>query len=678
MKWQLDQNGTMSDIKKAETFLFEEFPPVSKQEWEKIIERDLKGADYKEKLRWDTGEGINPLPFYRREDLPRQNPIPKKYINENPNSWEIREPIFADSIESANEAACNALSRGADALRFHLRVRRSEGMLGGDLQGVPIQNQQDFSNLLQDISPENIPLHFDAGLATPALLAMLWNEVKNQNYASDKIRATFTYDPFVYILQHGQYPKEEEALRDDIHDLADFAKSNLPEVSPLGIDARLYHSAGGTIVQELGYGITAASEYLSVLTDNGFEIEEVTNVLHFNFAIGSNYFLEIAKLRAARLLWQNLIEAYGGDAEKNKIQIHGETSQWNKTLYDPYTNMLRTSTEGMSAAIAGCDSITILPFDRHFRQPDEFSQRIARNQQLILSEENYLDRVADPSAGSYYIEHLTEEIGRAAWKLFQEVEGEGGLLKAIKNGTVQSAIEDSQQQRDQAIASRGRIFVGTNQYTNGHDKMAEKIESPYRTVSLNESDEEFETASENLPQSLATAFANEAEMGDIIIQLFDFGRHQYRTVNSYRGPQAFEKLRLATEKSKNTPKVLTLPLGNKNWRKGRSTFAANFFGCAGYDIENPIGFADVDAAINAVKDQQPEVAVICSSDKEYKKLVPEICSEFQNLENRPILVVAGYPEKDIEKYKEAGIDEFIFKNCNVLETLKRFQQKLIE
>lgn len=671
----------MGDIKKVEKHLFEEFPPVSREEWEQIIRRDLKEADYKEKLRWNTGEGVAPLPFYRREDtaqINRQHPLPKKYRDGNPNSWEIREPVFADSIESANEAACNALSRGADALQFYLKVLRSEGMLGGDLQGMPIQNQQDFSHLLQDISLEDVALHFDAGLASPALLAMLWNEVEKQNYPAEKIRSTFSYDPFIYILQHGQYPKQEEALKDNINDLAEFARDNLPQISPLGIDARFYHSAGGTIVQELGLGMAAASEYLSVLTESGFETEEVASLLHFSFAIGSSYFLEIAKFRAARLLWQNLLEAYGGDAEQSGTYLHGETSQWNKTLYDPYTNMLRTSTEGMSAAIAGCDSITILPFDRHFRQPDDFSQRIARNQQLILSEENYLDKVADPAAGSYYIEKLTDDIGRAAWKLFQKIEGEGGLLKAIKNGTVQSAIEDAQQQRDQAIASRGCIFVGTNQYTNADDKMAEKIQSPYRTVSLNESDEEFETGSENLPQSLAAAFANGAEMGDIVLQLFDFGRHQYRTVNSYRGPQAFEKLRLATEKNEKTPTVLNLPLGNKSWRKGRSTFSANFFGCAGYKIEHPIGFADVDAAIEAVKEQQPDIAVICSSDKEYKKLVPEIGKAFEKLKNRPILVLAGNPEKNIETYKSAGVDEFIYKNCNILETLKRFQQKLIE
>jgi methylmalonyl-CoA mutase len=667
----------MSESKTKRPSLFDAFPPVSTEEWEKIIKRNLNSADFKEKLRWQTGEGVTPMAFYRREDLEqvnRRTPIPKKYADKNPNSWEIREPIFASNIASANEKAQNALQRGAGALQFHLKIRRTEGMLGGDLQGLPIQNQQDFSDLLQDISLEEIPLHFDAGLSSPALLAMLWNEAQDQNI-DQKPWATFSYDPYVYLLQSGQYPKGEEALKRDIRQLTQFTTQNLPEVRPLAVDARAYHHSGGTIVQELGYAMAAASEYLSILTEAGFEVDEVTDALHFSFSVGSNYFLEIAKFRAARLLWKNLVKAYGGDPD-NGTYLHAETSRWNKTLYDPYSNMLRTSTEGMSAAIAGCDSMTILPFDEHFRQPDEFAQRIARNQQVIFSEEAYLDKVEDPAAGSYYIEKLTDQIGETAWELFQNIETEGGLLKAIEHGTVQSAIQDSQQKRDQAIANRGRIFVGTNQYSNADDKMADQIDTKFQTVSLDESEEKFDPDIENLPADLAKTFADGATIGDIIPHLFDFGKHQFRTVATYRGTQAFEELRLATERHDTTPKVLTLPMGNKKWRKGRSTFTANFFGCAGYDIEDPIGFENVDAAVDAIKEQKPDIAVICSSDKEYKKLVPAICKQLKKMNNRPIIVLAGYPKEDVETYQEAGVDEFIYSNCNVLETLKRFQQKL--
>lgn len=669
----------MSNKNPVKQSLFEEFPPVSREEWEKVITQDLKGADYKEKLRWNTGEGVAPLPFYRRKDLEqidRRSPIPKNYTGKNPNDWEIREPIFEHDIASANRSARNALERGARALHLPLSVRRAEGMLGGDLQGLPIQNQQGFSDLFRDISLERTGLHFDAGLASPALLAMLWNEAQQHKLDKEQIRGTFTYDPFVYLLQSGQYPKDKEQLHSDILQLTEFAAKQLPGIRPLGIDARVYHNSGATIIQELGLAMAAASEYLSTLTDANFDIREVTDALHFSFSTGSNYFLEIAKFRAARLLWKNLVEAFGADPESNDAYLHAETSEWNKTLYDPYTNMLRTSTEGMSAAIAGCDSMTILPFDQHFRRPTEFSQRIARNQQVILSEEAHLDKVEDPAAGSYYIEKLTDDIGEAAWQVFQEIETEGGLLQAIENGTIQSAIRESQKKRDRAIASRGRIFVGTNQYTNPDDKMAGDIDHKYQTVSLSESEENFEINTETFIRDLGRAFEDNAQMGDIAHNLLDWGKHHIRTIHPYRGPGAFEEIRLATENHPTTPKVLTLPLGDRNMRKARSTFATNFFGCAGYDIIEPLGFESVEKAIDALAEQQPDIAVICSSDKEYEKLVPALCDALSKVENIPILVLAGYPEEEIETYKKTGVHEFIYSNCNVLETLKRFQKKL--
>ncbi len=670
----------MSNADYKKDSLFEEFPPISTEEWEEVIKQDLKGADYKKKLRWKTGEGVEPLPFYRREnlsDLDRTAPIPKSYEDTEANSWEMREPIFEHSIPKANEAARNALDRGADALQFQLTVRRTEGMLDGDIHGLPIQSQSDFSSLLEGVSLESTPLHFDTGLASPALLAMLWDEIQRQNIDSKKVQATFSYDPFIYLLKHGHYSKNKEHIERDISDLGQFTAKNLPSVRPIGVDGRFYHNSGATIVQELGYAMASASEYLAILTDNNLDIANAVPSLFFSFSIGSNYFLEIAKFRAARLLWKNLIEAYGIDSKKNAAYLHGETSRWNKTLYDPYTNMLRTSTESMSGAIAGCDSLTVLPFDEHFRQPNAFSQRIARNQQLILSEEAYFNKVEDPAAGSYYLENLTEEIAEKAWSIFQDVESEGGLFKAIENGTVQSAIQKSQEQRNQTIAKRGRTFVGTNQYTNANENMSDDIGETNQTVALRESDEiSIESNAQSLVKYLSDAFSQGATMADVTERLFDFQRQQYRTVAPYRGPQAFEELRLATEKHQNTPKVLNLPLGNKKWRKGRATFSANFFGCAGYDIEDPIGYANVEEAIDAIKDQQPDIAVICSSDKEYKDLVPAIADAVSNLDNPPILVLAGYPEEDVETYKEAGVDEFIYSKCNVLNTLTRFQKKL--
>ncbi|HEX6983438.1 MAG TPA: methylmalonyl-CoA mutase family protein [Balneolaceae bacterium] len=663
----------MSDSKTTQKNLFTEFPPVSTEEWEKVIAKDLKGAGYKTKLRWQTGEGISPLPFYRHEDTDQRPPL-KQYTSDN--SWQIRETIFEQDIEAANKASLRALNNGTQSLEFRLKVFPTEGMLGGDLEGTSIQSQEDVGRLLQNISLEKTSIHFDAGMASPALFAMLWNEVQAQNLNPEKVQSTFSYDPFSFILQKGQLPKDVKAFQKDIIQMTGFTVQNLPGVRPFCVDARTFHNSGATIVQELGFVLASASEYLDLLTDEGFDAAEAANQIHFKFSIGSNYFLEIAKFRAIRLLWQNLVKAFGGDEEKVQPYIHGETSRWNKTLYDPYTNMLRTTTEGMSAAIAGCDSITVLPFDETFRHPDDFSERIARNSQVILSEEAYFDKVADPAAGSYYIEQLTSDMAREAWQFFQEVEKAGGMLKATRDRFVQAAIEESQQKRDQAIARRGRVFVGTNKYPNPEDEMAEKFQPGQAIISLKESELKSNIKIESFIPGLAKALADGAKLGDLLSYLFDTGKENIRPLEFYRGTQAFDELRMATEKHETTPKVLCLPMGNPRMRKARSAFAGNFFGSVGYEIENPIGFESVEEAAKTAGNQSPDVVVICGSDEEYEELVPAVCDELNKLKNRPLVVLAGNPRENEAAFRKAGIDEFIHAKSNALETLKYFQTKL--
>ncbi|SMO33374.1 methylmalonyl-CoA mutase family protein [Fodinibius sediminis] len=660
---------------------FDEFPAVSTSAWEQKIKTDLNDGNYRRTLRWHSGEGIAPLPFYRRENLkeiPRHQPIPKILPEDASNEWEIREPVSEASLSEANVSARKALNRGSDALQFHLDVSRLEDAPVRHLTGIPIQCQSDFSTLVNGISLETISLHFDAGLISPALLAMLFNEVHEQELNPQKVRATFNYDPATYLLHNGRYPKKKTLLSEDIVYISRFVTDRaMSGVRPLAIDARSYHNSGATIIQELGFATAAASEYLSILTERNVETTQAGQLLHFNFSAGSNYFLEIAKFRAARLLWKNLVEAYGGVPGQCSASIHAETSQGNKTLYAPYTNMLRTATEGMSAAIAGCNSITIRPFDQHFRKSSDFSQRIARNQQLIFREEAYLDKVADPAAGSYYIECLTDEIGRKAWDIFREVEAEGGLMQAIENGTVQSAIEDSKTKRNQAIARRRRTFVGTNRYTSPEETMHENIDRDNPTVALRQSsDFSIQSSTDDTMQYLADAFARQARLADVIPLLIDSGAPAFPVLEPYRGPRAFEELRLATDKHPTTPTVLMLPLGDKKQRKARSAFASNFFGCLGYRIKSPTGFDSLEEGLKAIEKQKPDIAVLCSSDDAYNTLVPKAGAAISKVDRPPMFVLAGKPGQDKERYEEAGVDEFIYEHCNALKILRRFQKKL--
>ncbi len=663
----------------AKESLFEEFPPVSKQEWEKVIKQDLNGADYKQKLRWETGEGIEVLPFYRREnieDLERPSPIPGK--KEKKNNWRICQPIFQQSPKEANNAARAAIEGGAEALQFQFNVRRTEGMLGGDLEGTAIQNQKDFHTLLDGVDFNRIALVFDSSIGTPVLLAMLHNEIKARKVDPGSVNATFLYDPYSWTAKKGHLHKPEEAFLDEAAQMVSFCLQHLPSVRCLGVDARTWHNAGATITQELAFALVTGSEYLAKLSEyDNLTLDEIASHIHFSFSVGSNYFLEIAKFRAARLLWKKIAEAYDTkDKSVTKAHIHGETSQWNKPIYEPYTNMLRTSTEGMSAAIAGCDSITINPYNLSYQQPDGFGQRIARNSQIIFREEAYLSEVYDPGAGSYYIETLTDKITAAAWTTFQEIEKQGGLLKSITHGTVTQLVNEAVQKRNKAIAERGRIFVGVNQYPNAEEEMAEKFESEYRTVSLKESDQNIEPDEGSLIPSLAEQFDLGGQLGDVIPSLFDHGKQLFRAIHPYRGTEPFEQLRLATEQHSSTPTVFMLPIGNRKMRSARATFASNFFGCAGYDIEEPVGFENVEEAVQKIKMQQPDIVVLCSSDQDYKELVEPLCRQLELLDDQPFLVLAGNPKEQIEEYREAGIDTFIHRNSNVLETLKEFHQKL--
>ena len=659
--------------------LFEEFPPVSKEEWEAVINEDLGGKDYRERLKWDTGEGLEVLPFYHREDLERERTGTVSAGDGSKNDWKVIQPVYDRDPAGANRAARKLLEKGADGVAIKIDLHRTQGALGGDLEGIDIQSQKDLSVLMDKISLENTMLKFDCGMAAPAFLAMYHNELESRDTDPDKAVAHFLYDPFAFTARNGYLPKPQELFVHDATSMLAFASDHLPGSRVLGLDARIWHNAGSTIVQELGFALAAASEWLALLSGNDVAIDRAASDLHLTFSVGSNYFLEIAKIRAARLLWPQLLNAYGLDSRQQNdrtLYIHAESSEWNKTIFDPYANLIRASTEAMAAVIGGCDSLTLHPHDRFYNQPDAFSKRIARNTHLILKEEAKMDQVADPAAGSYYIEKLTNEFARRAWEQFQEVEQQGGLMESLKNGFIQTSIGESRKEKQRRVATRERIFVGTNKYPNPDERKSDELQESYSVTSLRESVKEFEIDTGHLIQSISEAFGDGATLMDVIPVLYDITKQDYPSLEPYRGARPFEELRLATEKSPKTPKVLLLPVGDRKMRSARATFAANFFGCAGYRIENPIGFESAEDAIEKARESKPEVAVICSSDEEYRDIVEPICEALLELKQPPIMVVAGHPEEDIDRYRDAGIEAFIHARSDLLQTLTDFQKKL--
>ena len=426
-----------------------------------------------------------------------------------------------------------------------------------------------------------------------------------------------------------------DTLKDVIEAVKDY-----PRVRVIGVEAYAFNDAGSNISQELGFGLAMGSEYINKLVEMGLSADDAARRIKFTFAVGSTYFMEIAKFRAARMLWANIVKAYGSEKECcQKMKIHAVTSEWNMTVYDPYVNMLRGTTEAMSAAIAGVDSLEVLPFDYPFRAPGEFSNRIARNTQSILKEEASFDKVVDPAAGSYFIENLTQSISETAWKLFTEVENMGGYVEAFKAGFIQNTIKATADARDKKIETRREIILGSNQYPNFTEK-----------------------ADKDVTLEVVTRKAAPAACGTVLGQ----------PLAKYRGAQPFEALRFATEQSGKEPVAFMVTYGNLAMCRARAQFACNFFAVAGFKVVDNNRFSSPEEGVKAALEAKADIIVACSSDDEYAEAVPQIASL---VGDKAIVVVAGEPACK-EELVAKGIENFISVKSNVLETLKGYQAKL--
>ena len=614
--------------------LFADFAPVSTQEWLDKINVDLKGADFEKKLVWKTNEGCKVKPFYRKEDLENlktTEALPGEFpylrgTKKSDNTWLVRQEIKVDCPKEANAKALDILNKGVDSLGFSLRKK--------DLSAEFI------ATLLDGICADCIELNFSTCQGATVMLAnLLVAYFTQKGYDLNALRGSVNYDPMGKMMVRG---KDLTNYIATAKELVEVMKA-LPKYRCITVNAIELNNAGSYISQELGYALAWGNEYLNALVEAGVDATEAAKKIKFNFGISSNYFLEIAKFRAARMLWANIVKQYEPKCDcACKMKAHAETSTFNLTLFDAHVNMLRTQTEAMSAALAGVDSITVSPFDKAYQVADDFSERIARNQQLLLKEECHFDKVVDPAAGSYYIENLTTSIAQQAWNLFLEVEEAGGMMEAIKAGKVQEAVNASNKARHEAVSKRREILLGTNQYPN------------------------FTELSEG-----------KAPMG---CQCCCGGDHKHEcekpfaTLDKSRAASEFEALRLETENSGKRPKAFMLTIGNLAMRQARAQFSCNFLACAGYEVIDNLGFPTVEEGVEAAMKAGADIVVLCSSDDEYAEYA---IPAYQALNGRAMFIVAGAPAC-MEDLKAAGIENFIHVRCNVLETLRGYNAKLLK
>ncbi len=614
--------------------LFSEFPPVPTEKWEEVIIKDLKGADYDKKLVWHTIEGFNVKPYYRAEDLegleyldsnPGQMPFTRgKHTGDN--VWDVRQDIHVKDPKEANRIALDAVERGATSL---------------GLCAKQIATVDDMATLFKGIYINAVKVNFMCSNDYLATLKLYVEYAKKNGFDPKELEGSCDFDMFRYALKHGKFHRGEEGDLAAAKELVEYAHDELPKFRVLGVSGNVLHNAGANIVQELGFSMAAANELVARLTEAGCKAHRVASRIQLNVGVGSTYFMEIAKIRAARLLWSKIVEQYKPECDcAYKLYINATTSRWNQSVYDPYVNMLRSTTEAMSSAVAGADSISVLPFDNAYKEADDFGYRIARNQQLLLKEESYLDKIVDPAAGSYYIENLTNQIAQGAWQHFLKVEEAGGMCKALRAGLVQDEVEATAKKRDADIAMRKTTILGTNQYPNLLEKMGDKIKDEGHCCCC-------------------------CDKGD-----------EVRILKDYRGAEAFEALRLQTEKAARRPKVFLLTYGNLTMRKARAGFATNFFGVAGYEIIDNPGFATPEEGAKAALESGADVVVLCSSDDEYAELTEPVCRALKGKVKS--LVLAGFPKEMVETYKGYGIDEFIHVKTNALECLTAFQKQLLQ
>ena len=605
--------------------LFTEFPPVPTEKWEEVITADLKGADYERKLVWRTGEGFNVRPYYRAENLEgiqflgsQAGEFPFVRGTRTHNRWHVHQTVAVECPKEANAEALKLLNSGVDSLGFSIA---KEGFTAADLD-----------ELLREISIPAVELTF-CGVQTGNVAGLVLDKLEKEGLMADA-HVAFCIDPLVKGLsQKGDFcsPDGEKCFA-KIVSLIERTRE-YKHIRIVTVSAGIFSNAGSTIVEELAFALSAGNDYLARLTDAGVDADTAARKLRFSFSVTSNYFMEIAKFRAARMLWANIVKGYA--PAKNcacKMMIHARTADWNQTVYDPYVNMLRGTTEAMSATIAGVHSLEVTPFDAAFENPTEFSKRIARNVELLLKNESHFDQVVDPAGGSYYVENLTQSIAAEAWKLFLEIEEKGGYTEAYKAGFIAERIKASAAAKDKNIATRRQILLGANQYPNFTEVAGKEI--------------------------TAESVTRKQAEGNVLVP--------------YRGAMAFEEMRLHVDRSGKEPKAFMLTCGNLGMARARSQFSCNFFACAGIKVIDNTYFKSVEEGAKAALESKAQIVVVCASDDDYAEAAPKVK---ELLGGKAILVVAGAPACAPE-LEAQGITNFINVKSNVLETLKFYLKEM--
>lgn len=689
---------------------FAEFPVPTYEEWMEEAVASLKGAPFEKKVFTKTYEDIELKPIYRLEDIeaiPHIGSMPgfPPYVRGASaggyvlKPWLISQELPLSSPRDVNEALKHDLERGQTAVNVVLDAPSRQGLdpdqaLAGTVgkKGTNLAITRDLEDALNGVSLDRFPIFVNAGASSIQMLSLFASYVKKQGLDLKSLKGCIGADPLGELAEKGTIPFSLEKAFNLMHASAVWAKDDAPGLKTILVQGTPYHNAGAGATQELAYAISTGVEYIRALIDKGLPIDQITPAMCFSFSAGSHFFMEISKLRAARLLWTRIVQAFGGSEESGKMNIHARTSSWTKTKYDPYVNMLRNTTEAFAAIAGGVDSLHVTHFDEAIRPPDEFSRRVSRNVQILLKEESHMTHPIDPGGGSWFIETLTDQIAEKSWELFQEIETAGGMYKALQSGIPQNAVKAVADKRAANLGTRKDVFIGTNKYPNMLEKPVDVKEFDYAAFQASRA--ECVSGARNaqapvlgetgsaLVERAVEAAAGGASIGQLTAALKngDADHAAIQSLEIHRGAEKYEQLRRSMERRYQATgsrlKVFLANIGPIPQHKARADFSTGFFEVGGFEIISNNGFETPEtAAEEAVKSGAP-IIVICSTDKVYPDVVPPLTRAIKEKRPDAIVILAGMPAKEYEQsYKEAGLDDAIHIKANCLKLLSNLQKQ---
>jgi methylmalonyl-CoA mutase len=706
------------DKNKTPTKLLAEFPSSTAEEWREAAEALLKGKPFDKAMTKQTPEGIRIEPIFRKEvldGLPASATLPgfDGYLrgtsatgNRN-TPWEIAQELPYGTPSEFNAAARADLMRGQNSLNVLLDIATLKGLdpdsaKSGEVAacGLSLACLKDIETAFDEIIPDAVSFHLRTGCAGLTVGALFFAWLNKQGADLKKVKGSLGMDPIAVKAAAGQLPAKMEELLSEQAIAAHYCAQNAPGIRAVGVSSLPYHQAGASSVEELGICLATGATYLNEMIERGLSVDDAAQQMRFSFCIGPNFFMEIAKLRAARVLWAQVVKAFGGNAESQKIVMHARTGLYNKTQKDPYVNMLRTTTEALSGAIGGVDSMCVGNFDEVTREPDTFSRRISRNTQIILQEECELTAVVDPAGGSWAVEWLTNEICEKSWEFFKGIEAEGGMAEALKSGYIAQKIEVTAKQNEALLGARRTSLVGTNVYPNLEEKELEVRLPDYAEVrkqrareiaaarmELDEASDEavmkalgkiVDSSGDDLLPTLIEAVEAGATIGEIsktiraTVNPGDF----IKPLPAARLATKYEKLRNASarfaEQTGRAPAIFLTNLGPLRRHKARADFTKGFFQSGGFEVISPAGFESAEEAVAALSESEAGITVVCGTDDDYAANFADYAQAIKAALPDMQVLLAGFPGDNEAAYKEAGMDDFIFIKSDNYELNRRY------